>query len=210
MKGRGVIFDMDGVIINSEPVYRDMNIEIFKHLGIEVEEKHQLEYIGVTKWKKWELLKERYQLPLSIEELIEVQRGFFSKAVWDYKSLLFPQVITLLEKLKSKNIPMALASSSGRETVDKVLKSCGLTEYLKKTVSGDEVVNGKPDPEIFLKAAQKIELPPEQCIVIEDSYNGLVAAKKANMYGIGVRHQGIGMDLSIADEVVDSLAEIEI
>lgn len=210
MKKHGVIFDMDGVIIDSEPVFQFLNKEIFKQLGIEVDDRFQLEFTGVTKWRKWELLKERYSLPHSVNELIEIQNRIFSQANWDYKNLLFPGVTPLLKKLQSVNQPTALASSSDRLVVNKVLNQCGLRDYFKKTITGDEVVNGKPDPEIFLTAAKKLELPPEDCIVIEDSFNGLLAAKKANMYGIGIRNPHFDVDLSIADNIVDSFKEIEI
>jgi beta-phosphoglucomutase len=210
MKKCGVIFDMDGVIIDSEPVYQSLNKEIFKQLGIEVEDWFQLEYIGVTRWMKWQLLKERYHLQESIDELLEIQNRIFSQTTWDYQSLLFSEVIPLLEKLQSFNISIALASSTERCKVNIVLEQCGLKGYFKETITGDEVVKGKPDPEIFLAAAKKLKLPPVRCIVIEDSFNGLLAAKRANMYGIGIRHQNIKVDLSIADQIVDSLAEIDV
>lgn len=210
MEKLGVIFDMDGIIIDSEPVYQSLNEKIFKRLGIEVEDHFKLTYIGVTKWRKWQLLKERYQLHESIDELLEIQNEVFLQADWDYKSLLFPEVKPLLERLVSMNVPIALASSSERKKVNAVMEHCGLKGYFTKTVSGDEVVNGKPDPEIFLSAANKLSLPPENCMVVEDSYNGLVAAKRANMYGIGVRHPQIHVDLSLANKIVHSLADIEV
>lgn len=210
MKEIGVIFDMDGVIIDSEPVHTSLNQEIFKQLGIRVNNDIQLEYIGVTKWRKWEILKRHFHLQESIDELIEIQNSIFSQANWDYKSLLFPDVIPLLQKLQSSNIPIALASSSERDKVDKVLEQCGLKGFFTNTVTGDEVVNGKPDPEIFLAAAKKINLSSKHCIVVEDSYNGLKAAKRANMYGIGVKHLDNKVDLSIADKIVRSLADIEL
>lgn len=210
MENLGVIFDMDGVIIDSEPVYQALNRKIFKQLGIEVDKQFQLEYVGVTKWRKWQLLKDQYQLHQSIDELIALQEEVFSQEYWDYKSLLFPEVTPLLLKLVTLNIPIALATSSVRKKVDQVLKQCGLQDYFSVIVTGDEVVRGKPDPEIFLTAAKKLKLPPEKCIVIEDSYNGILAAKKAKMYGIGVKHPAINVNLSIADKVIHSLKEIEI
>lgn len=179
-------------------------------MGIRVNNDIQLEYIGVTKWRKWGILKRHFHLQESIDELIEIQNSIFSQANYDYKSLLFPDVIPLLQKLQSSNIPIALASSSERDKVDKVLEQCGLKVFFTNTVTGDEVVNGKPDPEIFLAAAKKINLSSKHCIVVEDSYNGLKAAKRANMYGIGVKHLDNKADLSIADKIVRSLADIEL
>ena len=209
MKKFGVIFDMDGVIIDSEPVYRSLNEQIYKRLGIKVEDSFKSKYIGVTARTKWKLIKEHYNLSQSIEELLKVENEVFSQAEWDYRKILYPGVKPLLKKLQMNAVPLALATSSGRLRVNEVLEQCNLAGYFKKVITGDEVKNGKPDPEIFLLAAKLINIPPENCIVIEDSYNGLVAAKDANMYGVGIRHPEIQVDLSIADIIVESLEEIE-
>jgi beta-phosphoglucomutase len=206
----GVIFDMDGVIIDSEPIYKMLNKKIFRQLGLTVEEDVQLQYVGVTKRTKWQILKEHYHLEQSIDELIQFQNGIFHNYEWNFKSILFSEVIPFLGKLQELGVPCALASSSERLRVNEVLEQCGLKSYFIVTIAGDEIDSGKPDPEIFLTAAKKLNLPPEHCLVVEDSYNGMVAAKRVNMYGIGIRHQHTRLDLSIADQVVNSLAEIKL
>ncbi|WP_440897879.1 HAD family hydrolase [Amphibacillus sp. Q70] len=205
----GVIFDMDGVIIDSEPVYKSINEKIFNHMGIKIDDEAILhEIMGVIKQRKWELLKERYNLKESIDTLIEIENKFFSQVELDFKKMLFPEVVSILQTLKLSGMSTALASSSDRKRVYSVLKQCKLECYFDKVITGDDVVNGKPNPEVFLTAAKEFELPPENCTVIEDSTNGLLAAKRAKMNTIGIKHQEIKMDLSLADRIVHSLGEI--
>ena len=103
-----------------------------------------------------------------------------------------------------------LATSSDKKRIQAVLDQCELRAYFNEIVCGVDFERGKPDPEIFLHAADKVGVSAKNCIVIEDSYNGLTAAKRADMYCIGVRHKLINMDLSQADRVVDSLSEVRV
>jgi beta-phosphoglucomutase len=205
-----VIFDMDGVIVDTEPFYRRYNQEIFKKLDIHVDEITQRSYMGGTAKRKWSLLKEKYSLPQSVEELIELQHTIFSQKEWDYKQLLFPEVLPLLMSLKKHGIPTALASSSEMRRIQTVMDQCELREYFNEIITGEDFERGKPDPQIFLHAAERLGVSVSNCIVIEDSYNGVTAAKTVNMYCIGVRHKQINMDLSQADRIVTSLAEVNV
>lgn len=208
MKEFGVIFDMDGVIINSEPVYQSLNKEIMSFLNIEMGPSFETKYLGITARRKWELIKEEYNLKESIEDLIAIQNRFFTSANWNYNKLLFPSAKPLLNKLKSKNVPLALATSTEKKRVDQVIIDCELTRYFDKVITAEDVKYGKPDPEVFIVAAKQLNLLPESCIVIEDSYNGVLAAKKANMYCIGVKHENINVDLSLVDRKINSLSEL--
>lgn len=210
VKKIAVIFDMDGVIIDSEPVYRMWNKDLFKELQIEVDEETQLSIIGGTAKRKWNILKDKFLLPHSIEELIQIQNSVFSKKEWNFKQLLFPDALPLLKQLKEAGIPAALASSSEKKRINAVLEQCNLNPYFQEVISGEDFERGKPYPDIFLHASEKLEVPAGNCVVIEDSYNGVTAAKKAHMYCIGVRHEQIVMDLSQADHIVTSLKDINI
>ncbi|MFP7223930.1 HAD family phosphatase [Priestia filamentosa] len=210
MKQIAVIFDMDGVIVDSEPVYRRLNEKIFKKLNIKVDEETKLSFIGGTTERKWTILKNKYLLSQSVEELMTLQNIVFSQKEWNFRDILYPEAIPLLKLLKEQSIPTVLATSSDKTRIQAVLDQCGLKKYFNEVVCGVDFERGKPDPDIFLNAAEKVGVPPENCVVIEDSYNGITAAKKANMYGIGVRHKEINMDLSQADETVDSLSEVDI
>jgi len=205
-----VIFDMDGVIVDTEPVYRRYNQEIFKKLDIQVDEITQRSYMGGTAKRKWSILKEKYSLPQTLEELIELQRTIFSQKEWNYKQLFFSEALPLLKSLKKHGISTALASSSEMRRIQTVMDQCELREYFDEIISGEDFERGKPDPQIFLHAAEKLGALVSNCIVIEDSFNGLTAAKTANMHCIGVRHKQINMDLTQADRVVASLADVNV
>ena len=210
MEDLAVIFDMDGVIVDSEPVYRRLNKSIFKELDIKVDEDTQLSFIGGTTRRKWTILKEKFSLSQSVEELILLQHSIFSQEEWDFNRLLFPEALPLLMSLKQQGIPTALASSSDRKRIDLALEQCQLSEYFNEVICGEDFKNGKPHPDIFLHSAEKLGISPTSCVVIEDSHNGLTAAKRANMYSIGVKHKQINMDLSLANQIVNSLSEINL
>lgn len=210
MKNLAVIFDMDGVIVDSEPIYRSLNEDIFKILKIQVDETTKLSFMGGTTKRKWTILKEKFSLSQSLEELIALQNSIFTKQEWDFKQILFSEAIPLLKSLKEQGIPTVLATSSDKKRIQAVLDQCELRAYFNEIVCGVDFERGKPDPEIFLHAADKVGVPAKNCIVIEDSYNGLTAAKRADMYCIGVRHKLINMDLSQAERIVNSLSEIRV
>lgn len=210
MKNLAVIFDMDGVIVDSEPIYRRLNEDIFKVLKIQADENTKLSFMGGTTKRKWTILKEKFSLLQSLEELIDLQNSIFSQQEWDFKKILFAEAIPLLKSLKEQGIPTVLATSSDKKRIQAVLDQCELRAYFNEIVCGVDFERGKPDPEIFLHAADKAGVSAKNCIVIEDSYNGVTAAKRADMYCIGVRHKLINMDLSQADRVVDSLSEIRV
>lgn len=102
MKKISLIFDMDGVIIDSEPVYRQWNKDLFQELHIEVDEDTELSIIGGTAKRKWGILKEKFLLPQSIEELMQIQNDHFSKREWNFQQLLFPEVLPFLKRLQKK------------------------------------------------------------------------------------------------------------
>ncbi|MDP4084819.1 MAG: HAD family phosphatase [Bacillota bacterium] len=207
---RAFIFDMDGVIVDSEPRYRDLNRELFKELNVDVDEETRKSFIGGSSTRKWKFMKEKFSLLQSVEELQAFQRERFLKKDWNFQEILFPGAIPLLTLLKKHNIPTALASSSDKMRINMVLEQCHLHDFFDYTISGEDFENGKPFPDIFLAAAKKLTIPPAKCVVIEDSNNGITAAKKANMYCIAVKHKEIEMDITMADKIVNSLFEIDV
>lgn len=115
----------------------------------------------------------------------------------------------LLEELKSFKVPIAIASSSPRIFIESVIKKIHIVEYFHNWISGEEVPKSKPEPDVFLKAAELLNVNPEKCIVIEDSKSGTIAAKNAGMKCIGFINTNSGnQDLSEADIVVDRISEI--
>ncbi|PLR75968.1 phosphatase [Bacillus sp. V3-13] len=210
MRSFAVIFDMDGVIVDSEPVFKTLNKELFQKLNIIVPDVVQSQFIGGSANRKWALIKQFCNVTQPLDELIKYQKDFFNSKEVRFDEILSPGVRPLLETLKREGVPAALASSSDRDRINNVIDQCDLHGFFQFVVSGEEFNESKPNPEIFLHTAAKLGMEPRKCIVIEDSLNGLTAADRAGMKKIGIKHKQIPMDLSIADFTISSLEEIDV
>lgn len=204
---KAIIFDMDGVLVNSEPAHYISDAEALNLFGANVKPDDMVGYSGIGVGDFFELMRARYGVRAEIEELVRLKNRFLIR---ELKTSLHsvPGVERLLTGVRLLPLRRALASSSYREVVDTVLVGMGLVEWFETTVAGDEVANAKPAPDIFLKAAQELHVHPEDCVVIEDSDNGICAAKTAGMKAIGfVSPESGPQDFSHADYVVASLPE---
>lgn len=197
-----VIFDMDGVIIDSETDYKQIETDMYKELGIDMSEEDALKSMGRDCVSWWSELKERFNLKQTAEALADLE----NKAYMDYlfsdtkEKRMMEGVDTLLKTLKQKGYKTAVASSSIVPAINRVLSMFNLEAYFDERVSGDHVENGKPAPDIFLKAAERLKVAPESCIVIEDSQSGILAAKRAGMLCTGYESAPKGVvDYSKAD-----------
>lgn len=208
---RAVIFDMDGVIIDSEPIHFEVDMQTMRDLGFDISSKELEKYVGTTNEYMFSDLKNKYNIKQSIKEIINYKVELTKKKVIQSNLGPIEGIKELLVDLKNKNIPTAIASSSPRSFIDVVVFKFNLQDYFKYIISGEEVVNGKPDPDIYIEAAKKLGLSPEDCTVIEDSRNGVLAAKAAGMKCIGFQNINSGnQDLSKADIIVKSITEIKI
>ncbi|MBP2629736.1 MAG: family hydrolase [Firmicutes bacterium] len=208
---KAVIFDLDGVIIDSEPLYLEMNIKTFKHFDIHASEQDFNHFVGMTDVGVYTTSKEKYQVPYTIEEML----AYHSELVWDTFYHLEAEPIEgireLLQTLKDHHIPTAIASSSPKKIIEVIIHKLKLDDYFQLIVSGQEVAQGKPAPDIFLEAAKRLQITPADCVVIEDSKNGSIAAKKAGMKCIGFQNLNSGnQDLTNADLIVDAITQIDI
>ena len=209
---RAVIFDMDGVIIDSQPYHFAVEDNMCREMGIDVSVEESHSFVGMAGAKVWGYLKNKHALKESIEELL----AFENKARTAYFSSLknvqpIPGVVELLKELRQHDIKTALASSSSAEVIEIFLSKMGLKDFFQQITNGDAVENGKPDPDIFLHTARALEEDPSACLVIEDSANGVRAAKLAGMKCIGFRNAHSGdQDLSLADMVIDDFRKINL
>ena len=209
---KAVIFDMDGVIIDSEPIYFQIQKKVFDKLGFYVSEEEYNTFIGLGVRTMWERLKSTRNLSQSIEELI----GFNNRMILDFfkkygEIKAIPHFREFLNSLLEEGIKVAVASSTSKATIEIILKKLNLLKLFDVIISGEEVKNGKPAPDIFLETALRLKLPSENCIVIEDSKNGVIAAKNARMKCIGFLNPNSGkQDLSKADRVIKCFSEIKI
>ncbi|HFU5383244.1 TPA: HAD family hydrolase, partial [Enterococcus faecium] len=116
---------------------------------------------------------------------------------------IFPNIlIEQLEWLKKKKIKMAIASSSPMDTINEVVTTCKIESYFDCLISGRDLPESKPNPTIFLKASEQLRIPVEECLVIEDSYNGIKAGKRANMKVLAIKDKRFSQDVSLADDVI--------
>lgn len=201
-----IIFDMDGVLVDSEKIYMEMNRAFFRELGAEITYEEYQTFIGISATKMWTYIKEKANLLQSVEELKEQEKELKHKTLKEAELVPTPGLIGLLDMLKLNGHTLAIASSGLRKNIDLILEKLGIGKYFDLIVSGEQVVKGKPEPDIFLKAAGHFQVSPSHCIVIEDSRNGVLAAKAAGMYCIGYYNPSSGnQDLSKADIIIDSL-----
>ncbi|MBV6716461.1 HAD family hydrolase [Paenibacillus chitinolyticus] len=207
---KAVLFDMDGVLIDSEPIYFDIERSSFDHFGVPVSEEDHHSFVGVTLESMWEQILDKHRIPFALEQVLTYHKDNVMTILSGHTELTaMPQAERWLSWLKEKQIPVAVASSSPRPLIELIMDKTGLGHYLDVRVSGEEVNHGKPAPDIFLHAAGLLGVEPSSCLVIEDSRNGVKAAKSAGMRCIGLQNPGSGnQDLSLADHRVSSFEEL--
>ncbi len=205
-----VIFDMDGVIVDTEPVHHFAYQQHFKQLNIEVSAELYASFTGNSTKNIYERLKSAYALHEEVVDLVEVKRNLFNEA-FDQKEDLFllDGVEALIQDLHQNGMQLVLASSSANVTIQRIFNRFDLDKYFTHKVSGEDFPKSKPHPAIFLKAAELAQTPVENCIVIEDSTNGIMAAKAAGIYCVGYDsfHSKL-QDYSLADQVISHFNEL--
>jgi len=183
---RAVIFDMDGVLADSEPLYLQGINEVLKEFGLAITEEDHNELLGAAVGPTWDFIFEKYSPPASYDECVARYDRTMVRLLSRPREPL-PGVRDLLSELKRRGAPCALASSSWPNWVKALLESTGLDGCFDIAVSSTAVENGKPAPDIFLYTAKMLRVEPSQCVVLEDSRAGVLAAKAAGMYTIQVR-----------------------
>ena len=209
MTNNYIIFDMDGVLLDSEPMHQEIIYETFQLKGIPFDKAYIQTLTGMSAFPMWEKVKRDAQRTESVEELMQFHRDYFFKRLPEVKVPLVPHVKEVLEKFKNEGKHLSLASSSARKLIDIFTQQTNIAHYFEVIMSGDDVKYSKPNPEIFLKVAQWYGLPATQFTVIEDSTNGVKAAKSAGMQCVGFQNPlSGGQDLSQADSVIHSMQEL--
>jgi beta-phosphoglucomutase len=208
---RTVIFDMDGVLVDTEPLHHDAFFRHFAELGIPMTAAEYATFLGASTRNVYQQLRQQFGLGPEVEMLMLRKRELFGTAFDATTDLeLLPGARALIEDLHRAGVPLQLASSASRETIDRVFTRFELYSYFQHIVSGEDFPQSKPHPAIFLHAAQLAGVRPQDCLVIEDSANGVTAAKAAGMYCIGYRSEhSEGQDLHHADQVVSQLSQLD-
>jgi HAD superfamily hydrolase (TIGR01509 family) len=205
-----VIFDMDGVIVDTEPVHHYAYFKLFKELEIEVSDEIYASFTGNSTRNTFQKLKNLFPVDAEVEDLIQRKRTLFNDAFDTKEDLaLLDGVEKLIIDLHSNGMQLILASSASKVTIDRVFNRFGLHSYFSAIVSGEDFPNSKPHPAIFEHAASLSIAPKQNCIVIEDSTNGVMAAKAAEIFCVGyVSENSKRQDLSLADIVINHFDEL--
>lgn len=209
MKFKAVVLDMDGVIIDSEPLHKQVEQEMLKELGVNLPHEEHIKFAGVGK-EMWTILKERfgYNREVDENELHKEKRDRYLRQLRSKPIEPINGIIDLVSTAKKAGLKVAVASSSSLENIELVTKSVGIFDKLDFAVSGDDIPRTKPHPDIFLRTSELLNIPPHECLVIEDSANGIKAAKDAGMYCIAFSNPNSGnQNLSLADNVIDKITE---
>jgi HAD superfamily hydrolase (TIGR01509 family) len=205
-----VIFDMDGVIIDSEPVHYYAYQQHFRELNIVVSPEMYASFTGNSTKNIYEKLKLNFNIVEDVTTLVSRKRNLFNDA-FDKKDDLFllEGVEDLIKDLFNNGMQLVLASSSANVTIERVFNRFDLNKYFTFKVSGEDFPQSKPHPAIFLKAAELAQTAVENCIVIEDSTNGIKAANAAGIFCIGYESEHSKLqNLSTADKIIARFEEL--
>lgn len=214
IKGYGVIWDMDGVLVDTGDFHYLSWVEALSEVGMFMDEQLFQETFGMNNAGIISILVDGEPDPEFVIQVGERKEFLFREMVKGQVQPL-PGVRKWLERLQAENSPgnerylvrSAIASSAPQANVEALINELGLKEYFYAMVSGADMP-GKPDPGVFIKAGRQIEMPPEKCIVVEDAVSGVEGAKRAGMKCVAVTTTNPAQALSAADIVVDRLDEL--
>jgi HAD superfamily hydrolase (TIGR01509 family) len=204
-----VVFDLDGVVVDSEQLWDEARRRLVAEWGGRWDDRATLDMMGMSspEWSRY--LHERLGLSQTREEIsaavVERLEGLYRERL-----PLIPGAVDAVKR-SAERWPLAVASSSNRPLIDLVLELAGLSEYFDATVSSEEVERGKPAPDVYLEAAQRLGRPPERCAAIEDSENGIRSANGAGMRVVAVPNRAFPPSpktLRLAAVVLSSIEEL--
>lgn len=204
-----VLFDMDGVLLDSEPLHDIVVSEVCRKFGRDVDRSELGQYVGTSSLEMWTEMRLDFDIDADVDTLVNMQWETIIEML--DTSGIGPSVglIELMEELYERGVYMAIASSSREDFIEAVMDHLGIRKYISEVTQGFEVEHGKPEPDIYLLAAKKAGVLPANCLVIEDSTAGVGAGVAAGMYTIGYDNPtSNGQDIAKADMIVDSLTEI--
>lgn len=203
------IFDMDGVLIDSEPAHQQIFKKVFEELNLDFSVAYHHTLVGMAAVPMWEKIRSDFHIQTDARELMNFHKEFMYVEIKELDIQLVPGVIELLDRLEDMQIKMSLASSSAEKLIHHFVDKFNIRSKFDFLVSGESLTRSKPFPDIFLKVAELYDLKPDHFAVIEDSNNGVRAAKAAQMKCIGYENPHSGQqDLSLADEIISSFSQL--
>ena len=207
---KAIIFDMDGVLVNSEPLHRKAYFNMFEEFNLNVSNRLYESFTGKSTSAICKELCEIFDLSISHEKLMLSKRKHF-KTIFDNdpEFQMIDGALSLIKNYFYNNLTLILASSASMTNINRIFKKFDLDKFFKAKISGADLKESKPNPEIFIKAAKLSGFSKIECIVIEDSTNGIIAAKSAGIYCIGFNSPNSKNQIYYkADLVVSNFNEI--
>jgi HAD superfamily hydrolase (TIGR01509 family) len=201
-----IVFDLDGVLIDSEGVWAHARERVARESGGRWHDAANGEMLGMssTEWSRH--MRDRLGVPLPPERISAAVADLVARAYRKNLPLL-PGAVPAVEELAAR-WPLAVASSANLPVIDLVLELTGLTAAFAATVSSEEVARGKPAPDVYVEACARLEVAPARCAAVEDSTNGLLAAHRAGLAVIAIPRPGLGIDEEALDTASLVLASI--
>lgn len=201
---------MDGVIIDSEPIHSRVKMDTFAHFGLPFAEEDLVHYMGRTSRVIFEdTLRKFGRTDITAADMAAYKHDHYLEVLESGEIEPVTGSVEFIQRLHAAGIPLALATSSNVRAMNAVLDSFGIRKYFTSILSGGELPESKPHPAIYLISAERLGVKPEDCMVVEDTTNGIRAAKAAGMYCVAYRNPNSGeQDLSLADEIVDDFSKI--
>lgn len=206
-----VIFDMDGVIVDSEPGYLAALKEVLNAYGKNVGSRYHERFVGKSSIEAWEVIRDELGITdMTAEQCVEAMNAVRRKILKKEGYRPIKGVIPLIQDLYQEGIALAIASSNTFEEIFRVTEALGVKKYFSHVVSGaEECSHSKPNPEVFKKAVEKLRVSKEHCLIIEDSNNGAKAGRKAGVKVLGFSNPKMGSCLlEDADYVVDDMQKV--
>jgi mannitol-1-/sugar-/sorbitol-6-/2-deoxyglucose-6-phosphatase len=207
---RAVIFDLDGVLADSEPWWNEIDAKLLAEHGVTYRGEYHRNVLGVSYGLAVEFYKKAFGLSVPTDKMMQ-RRGEIAADFFANRVGIFPSTKQVLQDLQRMNLHLAVATSSMSASAHPFLARHGLTAFFEAVITGEEVEQGKPHPDIYLRAAMKIRIPTDACLVIEDALSGIAAAKAAKMRVAAIpdtRFVDPGEYEKEADYLLGSLSEI--
>ncbi len=207
---KAVIFDMDGVIIDSEPMHNKAYHDMFNEVGIKVSNKLYESFTGQSTINICKQLVDQFKLSQTPEELVALKRKHYKHFFYNNATLsLIDGVLNLIKDYHNNGLTLVLASSAAMTSINQIFDRFDLNQYFVAKLSGGDLKQSKPHPEIFIKAAEATGFSKNECIVIEDSTNGVKAAHAAGIFCVGFdSFHSKNQDYSKANIVIKNFKDI--
>lgn len=208
---KAVLFDMDGVIVDTEAYYQREQRRFVNEMGLNVSDREILDLVGQSHQTFQRVLADwwsRAGRELTLDAAEQTYRDWEALHPCDYKAILNPGVADTIDELRSRGVRVALASSSPMDSILAVLEACDLSDKFELIVSGKDFHESKPNPAIYLYAIEKLDLDASECCCIEDSVPGIAAGKAAGLTVFAKREDRFGFSQDRADAIIDQIPDI--